>query len=80
MADRGPGLGEDAGRIFERFYRADPARSRGGTGLGLAIVAAIVAAHGGEVAAANRPGGGTVITVRLPTALPVTAEPAPSAD
>ncbi len=79
VADRGPGLGEDAGRIFERFYRTDPARSRGGTGLGLAIVAAVVAAHGGEVAAANRPGGGTVITVRLPTALPVTAEPAPSA-
>ncbi len=79
VADRGPGLGEDAGRIFERFHRADPARSRGGTGLGLAIVAAVVAAHGGEVAAANRPGGGTAVTVRLPTAPAVTADRAPSA-
>jgi two-component system OmpR family sensor kinase len=66
VADRGPGVGEGAARIFERFYRADPSRSRGGTGLGLAIVAAIVAAHTGRVAATDRPGGGTVVTVRLP--------------
>jgi two-component system, OmpR family, sensor kinase len=71
VADRGPGLGPDeAERIFERFYRADASRSRasGGTGLGLSIVTAIVAAHGGEVSAADRPGGGTVVTVRLPPA------------
>jgi two-component system OmpR family sensor kinase len=68
VADRGPGIGEDAAHVFERFYRADPARSRGGSGLGLSIVAAVVSAHHGEVEAANRRGGGTVITVRLPMA------------
>jgi two-component system OmpR family sensor kinase len=76
VADRGPGLGEgQAERVFERFYRVDSSRSRasGGTGLGLSIVAAIVAAHGGRVQAADRPGGGTVVTVRLP------AEPPPRA-
>ena len=79
VADRGPGLGDDPDRVFERFHRADPARSRGGTGLGLAIVAAIVGAHGGEVSAQNRPGGGTVVTVRLPlaTTAPALAAPAP---
>lgn len=81
VADRGPGLGPgDAQRIFERFYRADASRSRasGGTGLGLSIVAAIVAAHGGAVSAADRPGGGTVVTLRLPLApTPSTAPPAP---
>jgi two-component system OmpR family sensor kinase len=67
--DDGPGISEeDAGRIFERFYRADPSRSRasGGAGLGLSIVAAIVAAHQGTVAAAPAPGGGVVFTIRLP--------------
>jgi len=52
VADEGPGLeAEDAARVFERFYRADPsrARDRGGTGLGLAVVAALVEAHGGRV-------------------------------
>ena len=50
VRDTGPGMpDEDARRVFERFYRADPARARtgGGSGLGLSIVAAIVAAHGG---------------------------------
>lgn len=52
--------------LFERFMRADPARSRGGSGLGLAIVSELVRAHGGTVAAALAPGGGLVVTVRLP--------------
>ncbi|MFC7763793.1 sensor histidine kinase [Catellatospora bangladeshensis] len=57
VVDRGPGLApEHAERVFERFYRADPARARdherspaAGSGLGLSIVAALVTAHGGEV-------------------------------
>ncbi len=71
VSDNGPGLpAETEGRVFERFYRADPSRSRqnGGAGLGLAIVAAIVAAHGGTVAASAGPGGGATFTVWLPTA------------
>ena len=69
VEDNGPGISaEEAGRLFERFYRADPSRSRasGGAGLGLSIVAALVAAHGGAVRAAPRPGGGCLITVTLP--------------
>ena len=62
VSDKGPGLTpEDAQRVFERFYRADSARtrsaSRGGTGLGLSIVQAIIHAHGGQATVANRPGG-----------------------
>ena len=57
-------------RIFERFYRADPGRSReqGGTGLGLAIVRHLAEAHGGEARAASTPGEGTTIEVRFPPA------------
>ena len=71
VADNGPGLPpEAAGRVFERFYRADPSRSRqkGGAGLGLAIVAAIVAAHGGTVAARTTGERGATFTVWLPLA------------
>lgn len=81
--DDGPGMAPDvAARVFERFYRADSARSRqggGGTGLGLSIVSAIVAAHGGQVQVASLPGQGTTITVVLPAAdLPAPPPPAGS--
>ncbi len=69
VRDTGPGMAdEEARRVFERFYRADPARARtgGGSGLGLSIVAAIVTAHGGTVSAASSPGQGLVVTVLIP--------------
>ena len=74
VVDRGPGLEpEQADRVFERFYRADKARTRRGdgvanTGLGLAIVAALVAAHEGTVEVDSTPGGGATFRVRLPLA------------
>jgi two-component system OmpR family sensor kinase len=69
VRDHGRGLPtEDAGVLFERFWRAEGGRERGrgGAGLGLAIVSGIVAAHHGTVAAVNAPGGGASFTVRLP--------------
>jgi two-component system OmpR family sensor kinase len=82
VADDGPGLApEDAARVFERFYRADESRSRrsGGTGLGLAIVAAIVDAHGGDVALRTTPGHGARFTIELPLApTPEAADRPPS--
>ncbi len=69
VRDTGPGLPADAlEQVFERFYRADPARSGEGSGLGLAIVRALVQAHGGQVRAANHPQGGAVFTLRWPAA------------
>jgi two-component system OmpR family sensor kinase len=67
--DDGPGMSPDvAARAFERFYRADPSRSRhhGGSGLGLAIVRAIVDAHGGTVTLDTSLGKGTTVRVELP--------------
>jgi signal transduction histidine kinase len=55
-------------RVFERFFRADPARSAGGTGLGLAIVHEIARRHGGEVSAEARAPRGTAFHVVLPAA------------
>jgi two-component system OmpR family sensor kinase len=72
VADHGPGLtAEQAHRVFERFYRADQARTRktsGGTGLGLAIVSALVSAHGGAVSVDSKPGQGARFRVALPLA------------
>jgi two-component system OmpR family sensor kinase len=79
VADEGPGLdAEDAARVFERFYRADPsrARDRGGTGLGLAVVAALVEAHGGRVEVDATPGAGATFRVRLPVSPVSVGEPA----
>ncbi|MEO7193717.1 MAG: ATP-binding protein [Pseudonocardiaceae bacterium] len=70
VADRGPGFPpEFLPHAFERFHRAQAARTRdtGGTGLGLSIVAAIAQAHGGQATARNRPGGGACVTLELPT-------------
>jgi two-component system OmpR family sensor kinase len=67
VVDSGPGMpAEQAERVFERFYRADPARSRGGTGLGLAIVAGLVEAHDGSVSVDTAPGEGATFRVLLP--------------
>jgi two-component system, OmpR family, sensor kinase len=78
VADQGPGLNaEDAARVFERFYRADPsrARERGGTGLGLAVVAALIEAHGGRVELDTTPGTGATFRVRVPVEPVTAAEP-----
>ncbi|HKT04830.1 MAG TPA: HAMP domain-containing sensor histidine kinase [Rugosimonospora sp.] len=71
VADTGPGLTpEQRQHVFERFYRADPARSRRdgpvGTGLGLAIVSAITAAHAGTVEVDSEPGAGATFRLSLP--------------
>lgn len=67
VADRGPGLppGSEV-QIFDKFFRAPRDRRAAGTGLGLAICRAIVVAHGGTIAAENRPGGGAVFRMKLP--------------
>ena len=81
VADRGPGFPADFLPVaFERFRRADPARTRirgsadaqpdTGSGLGLAIVRAIVAGHGGSVSASNRAGGGAAVAFILPLVPP----------
>jgi two-component system heavy metal sensor histidine kinase CusS len=65
----GPGIAaEYLPHVFDRFYRADPARARGGSGLGLAIVKSIVEVHGGRVVAASDPGRETEFMFELPAA------------
>jgi signal transduction histidine kinase len=67
VRDRGPGIPpERLGRIFDRFYKADPSRHDGSSGLGLAIAAEHTALLGGTIAARARDGGGLVVEVRLP--------------
>jgi two-component system OmpR family sensor kinase len=69
VADHGPGISpHDAERIFERFHRSRPDRSRdrGGSGLGLSIAAAVVEAHAGSISVETTPGGGATFVVRLP--------------
>jgi two-component system sensor histidine kinase KdpD len=67
VADHGPGVPEaDLKRIFEKFYRVPVPEGAGGTGLGLAICKGFVEAHGGEISAENRDGGGLRVTVTLP--------------
>lgn len=69
VTDEGEGLPAGfAARAFERFSRADEARSSGGAGLGLAIVKAVAEAHGGTVAAATRPEGGADVSLSVPVA------------
>jgi two-component system, OmpR family, sensor kinase len=84
VADAGPGLAsEDAARVFERFFRPDPARTRtaragaqSGSGLGLSIVHAIVTAHGGTIRLDTAPGDGARFEVRLPLYAPEALDPA----
>ena len=81
VVDQGIGIPAEAqSRLFERFYRVDPARSRdtGGTGLGLSIVKHVVADHGGEVTVWSEPGRGSTFTIHLPLASDDDAAPAPA--
>jgi two-component system sensor histidine kinase SenX3 len=69
VSDQGVGIPEkDLERIFERFYRVDPARSRetGGTGLGLSIVKHVAGNHGGDISVWSLEGQGSTFTLRLP--------------
>ena len=71
VTDQGVGIPEkDLERIFERFYRVDPARSRetGGTGLGLSIVKHVASNHGGDISVWSLEGQGSTFTLRLPRA------------
>jgi signal transduction histidine kinase len=69
VRDTGSGIAANAlPHVFDRFYRADPARSRnsGGVGLGLAIVQQIAVMHGGQVKIDSNPGAGTRVSILLP--------------
>jgi two-component system sensor histidine kinase SenX3 len=76
VTDQGIGIpADELERVFERFYRIDPARSRhtGGTGLGLSIVKHVAQNHGGDVRVWSQPGYGSTFTLRLPEASHATA-------
>jgi two-component system, OmpR family, sensor kinase len=78
VVDHGPGIPpQNAQRIFERFQRVDPERSRdqGGSGLGLSIVAAVVAAHSGTIRVGPTAGGGATFRIELPMTVPSRVDP-----
>jgi len=80
VRDEGPGMSaEEAAHAFDRFWRADPSRTResGGAGLGLAIVSAITAAHGGTAEVDTAPGEGATFRIRIPRDRPTPSEPEP---
>ncbi len=67
VRDTGPGIApEEQARIFDRFYRGDPARRRGGTGLGLALTRSIVLVHNGQITVESALGQGSGFHVTLP--------------
>jgi signal transduction histidine kinase len=69
VADTGTGIApEHLPHLFDRFYRADPARGGEGTGLGLAIARSLITAQGGQISVHSQSGSGTTVTVRLPAA------------
>ena len=69
VRDFGPGFEEtDLPRIFDRFYRSEASRGVPGSGLGLAIARKVTVEHGGQIYASNAPGGGAIVTFRLPAA------------
>ena len=74
VVDRGPGIApEHVPHLFERFYKADAARSGEGTGLGLAIAQQNARLLGGEIGVESEPGSGSTFTLRLPVAKPLRA-------
>jgi signal transduction histidine kinase len=71
VSDTGIGISDDQlPYVFDRFYRADEARSTEGSGLGLAIARQIVEDHGGSMWARSRPGEGSTFTIRIPQRIP----------
>jgi two-component system sensor histidine kinase BaeS len=69
VADTGPGVPDhELPRIFDRFWRGQHATAVTGSGIGLAVVRELITAHGGTVSAHSPAGGGTTVTIRLPTA------------
>ena len=78
VTDQGIGIAEgELARVFERFYRVDPARSRmtGGTGLGLSIVKHVALNHGGDIKVWSKEGVGSTFTLQLPIAQSLEEEP-----
>ena len=77
MADRGPEIPEGLqNKVFDKFFRVNAESAQSGVGLGLSISRAIVEAHGGEIQATNRSGGGTLLKLHLPNLeYPSTVDP-----